>query len=368
MTIEFIDLQRENGAVFADDVPAEAAALLSGVPAAAPLALHFCDSCEEYKAANESAVLIDLSDRTQIEITGDDRLSFLHNFCTNDINKLQPGEGCEAFITNAKARVLGHVFVFAGPTSLWLDSVPGQSGTLIDHLSRYVITEDVEIQDQTNDWSTVFVTGPTAIESLAHCSIAADGLKPGDNRLIEGSFGLGRVDWLGQPGFVLGLPRNQLCEIWSRLTSSGIRPCGSAAFHTLRIEAAFPWYGTDVSDGNLPQEVARNKLAVSFTKGCYLGQEPIARIDAIGHVNRELCRLQLSDGPLPAAGSRVLNAADENEIGSITSSARLTGQTAPVALAYLRTAHCDPGTAVVVQTEGAEPVPAVVSQLPFPRS
>lgn len=347
---------QQSGAVIDDAQRAES---ISGVPASAPAAVHFGDPVAEYTAAGNAAVLFDLADRTQLEITGGDRAAFLHNFCTNDINKLQPGQGCEAFITNVKGRVLGHVFVFAGPDSLWLDTVPGQEETLRAHLERYVITEDVTLTVQTSDWPCLFISGPAAQERLQSCGIPAGELSLGDHRLVEESFGVGRVDWLGQPGFELGLHKSQVAAIWQRLVDGGIRPAGAAAFHTRRIAAAFPWYGSDVSEENLPQESGRSAQAVSFTKGCYLGQEPIARLDAMGHVNKELCVLRIDAGPLPAAGSAIRVAGDDADIGKVTSAARCAADAPAVALGYLRSAHTKPGTEVVVDAAGNQ-LPACV--------
>jgi len=356
---EFVSAQRDRGARFISDLPEQAARRLSGSPEWAPLALDFGDSAAEYAAAKQTAAVFDLSDRTQIEVTGSDRVEFLHNFCTNDIKKLSPGEGCEAFVTSVKGRVLGHVFVFAGPQSLWIDSVPGQQENLLAHLERYIITDDVVLAARTDEWPTLFVSGPSSEELLSQCGIPAADMGLGDNRLVEESFGVARVDWLDQPGFVLGLPKDRMREVWNRVTEAGIRPAGAAAFHTLRIEAAFPWYGIDVTDGNLPQEVARTERAISFTKGCYLGQEPIARLDAMGHVNRELRGLRLATGPMPSPDSAIRNVDDGAEIGSVTSAARISDDAPPVALGYLRSQYVQHGTNVTVDVDGI-PISATV--------
>lgn len=353
---DLLSIQQNAGAVVDDDLRA---ALISGIGPVAPTAIHFGDSVAEYAAAGEAAVVFDLSDRTQIEITGEDRATFLHNFCTNDIKKLQPGQGCEAFITNVKGRVLGHVFVFAGPTSLWLDTVPGQEDALVNHLDRYVITEDVQIARQTADWPCLFVTGPRAAELLQGCDIPAADITVGDNRLVEEAFGVSRVDWFTRPGFELGVHKSQVAGLWQRLVDGGISPAGAAAFHALRIEAGSPWYGSDITDENLPQEVGRTERAVSFTKGCYLGQEPIARLDAMGHVNKELSVLKIAGGSMPPAGSVIRPAGDDRDIGKITSAARLTPDAPAVALAYLRTAQTKPGTELTIDIAGTA-VPAQV--------
>jgi folate-binding protein YgfZ len=139
------------------------------------------------------------------------------------------------------------------------------------------------------------------------------------------------------------------------------RPAGSLAFHALRIEAGMPLYGIDISEDNLAQEVGRTKQAISFTKGCYLGQEPIARIDALGHVNRELCGLKLSTGSAPPPGRAVNSEDGSKEIGSITSSVLSPLDNTPFALAYLKSQYLTPGTRVSIPIDDAS-IPATVFQ------
>src|SRR5437660_1325413 len=107
---------------------------------------------EQYRALTCGAGLVDFSDRTQVELSGDDRVSFLHNFCTNDIRKLPAGAGCEAFITTVQGKILAHVVVFSGPDSLVLETVPGQAEQIVQHLDRYLIREKVTLRDRSEEW------------------------------------------------------------------------------------------------------------------------------------------------------------------------------------------------------------------------
>ncbi len=307
--------------------------------------LNVSDSSAEYQAATQSVALFDLTGRTQIEITGNDRRTFLHNFCTNDVKSLASGSSCEAFITNIKGRVLGHVFVFASETSLWLDTVAGQDEALIAHLDRYIITEDVQLVSRTDELAVWMVSGPgsAGVRSVVDCD--ADGLQ------------VRPADWLGQPGFQCVVGRGRAADVSGRLTEAGVLRASEATFEALRIEALLPVYGRDVSEDNLAQEVARTQQAISFNKGCYLGQEPIARIDAMGHVNRELCGLKLASVPVPVVGSAVL--AGASEVGQVTSSVLSPGSGLPVVLGYLRAGSTGAGTELRVQADG-EDVAAVV--------
>lgn len=306
------------------------------------------------------AWFFEIEGRVQIEVTGRDRVKFLHSFCTNDIKKLQPGQGCEAFVTNVNGKVLGHIFVFAERESLWIESGPGSAAALLPHFDKYVITEDVRFTDRSAEFAELLLGDPQSTELLERLGLSVAAL-PIYGHLSHGSDTLPlrsvrRVDWFGSPTWLLSMPVAQRDEVQRTLTQSGARQADGGEAHALRIAAGFPIYGIDITEDNLAQEVGRTSLAISFTKGCYLGQEPIARIDAMGHVNRQLCRLELSSGPLPEAGTPILDkpAPDGKPIGAITSSSwKSHGDDKPLVLAYLRSGFAKAGTAVFVDGHAA---------------
>lgn len=345
-----LELQRAAGGVFGADARD------------IPRVSHFGNPGAEYHAARGQAALFDLSGRAQVEMTGGDRQKLLNNFCTNAVIDLQPGQGCEAFLLNVKGRILGHAFIFAGPDALWLDTVAGQAEPLIAHLDRYVITEDVQFHDRTDEYGQLFLSGPQAADALVQEDARTGTLEPYGHLATQvdgASVSVRRLDWLGSPGFQVIAPREPLSRVWQWARHGGIPPAGAAAWHALRIEAGFPLYGVDMSDENLAQEAARTEQAISFRKGCYLGQEPVARIDALGHVNRELRRLRLEGNTVPAAGAVVVGGDDRKEMGRVTSAALSYADGHPVALAYLRSGSTAAGTRVAVQVEGRD-VPATV--------
>jgi len=326
-----------------------------------PAILHFGDPEREYQATKSEAVLFDVSDRAQIEMTGKDARKFLNNFCTNDINRLGTEEGCEAFVTNVKGRILAHIFVFVTDGSVWIETNRHVEDALLAHFDRYLITEDVQLHSRTDQFGELFVTGPDSAEKLSSLNIQSNTLGLLEHTITHrGDYSLviRRVDLLGQPGCLLSVDRTRLLDLWQELTASGIRPGGAEAFHAHRIESGFPLYGLDLTDDNLAQEAARTQRAISYTKGCYLGQEPIARIDALGHVNRELRILRLNSTPAPEAGA-VIRAENGQEIGAITSSAMVPGADRSVALGYVRSSHAKPETAVIVRADDRE-IPARV--------
>lgn len=300
------------------------------------------------QAQSSAVTVFDVSDRTQIEITGADRAKFLHGFCTNDIMSLNPGQGCEAFLTNIKGRVLGHVFVYATPQSLWLDTIPGQEAAIIAHLDRYLIREDVELNGRSGDRGELFVAGSQAApllmleDSLSPCGCVS-------REAFEQALDIRRADMLIESGYLLSVPMSALEMTRHSLLAIGCRSGTTDEFESRRIEAGFPWFGRDFSDEHLAQEVARTSRCISFTKGCYLGQEPIARLDAMGHTNRELRRMTFDPGAVPAPQSAVLAADSDSPVGVVTSVAPRPGDDGRIhALGFLKTAHSRPETTIRV--------------------
>jgi folate-binding protein YgfZ len=319
----------------------------------------FGNSHAEYTWIQTEAVVCDRSDLVWIEVTGRDRAKFLHNFCTQDVRVLVPGQGVEAFVTTVQGKVLAHVHLFAGNDSLWVVTVDSTRERLLSHLDKYRISEDVEFHDASQELTTLFVTGPDADDRLAGLGVAAaslgdhnhfwsDAMRPSDDGSPAGARAhVARLDLLGQAGYLLAIETAHVAAYAERLIASGLHPIGEAAFEAARIEACFPWYGRDITDVNLAQEVHRTRKAISFTKGCYLGQEPIARIDAMGHVNQVLRGVRLKQGPQPEPGAAIFAGGDK-PVGRITSATISFADDLPVALAYVRRGNERAGLDVVV--------------------
>lgn len=338
---------------------------------------------DAYRAATTSAALFDLSDWTTISISGPDRASYLHNFCTNEIKKLSAGEGCEAFVATIKGRILGHVLVFVEAESLTLLAVPGANDVLMPHLTKYLIGVEAEVMDRAAETGVLCVAGPKALETVGNAFSQPadfDGCVTPNEKWVEAAGELGlagqpgigplqaerlqqrvganvrvgqRKDWLigrteffAVPGFVVIGPRAGLDRVAETLKQNGAVAAGPQVFEALRIEAGFPWAGRDVSEENIAQEAGRTEQAISFTKGCYLGQEPIARLDAMGHTNRELRTILLESPEVPEAGTPVLHGGIQ--VGVITSAALSPARNQAVALAVLKIAAAKSGTPVAV--------------------
>lgn len=294
------------------------------------------DAATPIEAAIHGAVVIDLPGRTQLELTGQDRASFLHNFCTNHIKGLAVGQGCEAFITNIKGRILGHVLVFAGPERLLVETVPGQGAALLAHLDKYIITEDVQLADKSGEWGQLYLSGAQA-EAVLQSALSLSALPSGPNpaQITVGDGVLRKFSFGSAPGWSLVGPPAWIAQYRSSLVTSGAVAGTEELFEQLRIEAGFPHYGVDLSEANLAQEANRTARAISFQKGCYLGQEPIARIDALGHVNRALCSVITTHASSIPAEAEVFAVAGATEpAGQLTSAAiwPITGQALGIGL------------------------------------
>jgi folate-binding protein YgfZ len=319
---------------------------------------------DAYQHARNDAALFDQPGRGQVTVAGKDAVAFLQNLCTNDVKNLPVGQCCEAFLTTAKARVVAHLFatrlLFQGDGNcLWLDTVPGLGEKVLRHLDHYLVSEAVELADRGGEVAQMYVCGPAAPEVLdrfrAAADRAADAFRGGPGGFVC------RRDHLGLPGYAVFWPHATAAEARRLLTGAGATPADPEAYEVLRIEAGFPEFGKDIDENRLVMEVGRTAQAISYTKGCYLGQEPIVMARDRGHVNRTLLGLKLLEGGPAPAGARVLR--DGEEVGQVTSSVRSPRVGAAVALAYLRRGSQEPGTGVEVEADGRRP--AEVAALPF---
>ena len=352
-----LERQQELGGVLVDSTAAAPRACRFCRPGV----LHFGDAHAEYLAATTGAAVFDVSDRRQIELTGKDGRSFLHSFCTNDIKRLKSGRGCEALVTSVKGRILAYAFVFAADTTMWIEAGPSDDASLIAHFERYLINEDVQLLASTAQYGELLLSGPGSSELLARLCPNAHALEALEHVMSAHAgrrLAIRRVDLLGTCGYLLSIDRTMLVDLWNDVLSAGARPGGAEAFHAVRIEAGFPIYGLDLSADNLAQEAARTERTISFTKGCYLGQEPIARINSLGHINRQLCRVRIAADVVPDPGAAIVTA-DGEQVGVVTSAARIPGAPQSVALACLRISHSRPDTRVSLLVD-ARQIPAQV--------
>jgi len=304
---------------------------------------------DDYKALREAGAWLDLPGRGKIVVRGEDRARLLHALTTNQIADLQPGGGCYAFFLNAQGRILGDVHVFCMPDHFLLDTEPETRQKLYAHLERFIIADDVTLEDVTDQTATLALDGPNAARILTGAGAPAP--EAPYSHLPWGTVSVARVSCTGGGGFLLFVPAAEKDKLVRRLESAGARASGLGAARTVRLENGRPRYGEDFSEANLPHET-QLLHGLHFNKGCYLGQEIVERVRSRGHVNRLLVRLGIDGSEPPASGAKVL--ADGKEIGEITSAALSPALGKVVALAYLRAEYAGGGNTLSVEGTRAE--------------
>jgi folate-binding protein YgfZ len=326
----------------------------------------FGDPNAEYEQACAGAALFDRSHQGQVDAVGKEAAAFLHNLCTNDIKQLAVGAGCEALLPTHQAKVVGYVLIdHVEPDRFVLDAGPGDGSRVLKHLDRHLISEQVELSERTSELVQIHVAGPRAAALVGQVLGSVVELPPLRHRIVSLADALGRIrrhDPLGLPGLDLLVPCEQGGRLWQELTAAGARPAGSETYETLRIEAGTPVWGKDIDETNLPQEVGRGAQTISFTKGCYIGQETVARIRTYGHVNRTLVGLKAAATASISRGTPLLR--DGQEVGRVTSATFSPRLGAAIGLGYVRRGSEAPGTVLVTDTvDGPRPVEVVA--LPF---
>jgi glycine cleavage system T protein len=333
------------------------------------LPVQFGDAAAEYKAVREAAGLMDLSHRALLQFTGDDRVTFLQGMLSNDLRALKTFSGQYAAILNQQGKVLADVRVLCAMNSLYLDFWEPLKEKILAHLNRYLVADEVEIADRSEAYATLSVQGPRSealVKGLAgqtdlpnetahHAMFDADGA----------AICVARASYTGETGFDLIIAKADLLKIAQRLTeigrNFGATWVGQEALETLRVESGLPIYGTDFTEDNLLLETGLEQH-VSFTKGCYLGQEIVERVRSRGHVNRRLCGL-LIEGAVPARHGDAIRAG-EKQIGAVTSSVYSPRFGRAVALGYVHRDHWEEGTALAINRDGAL-LSARITTLPF---
>lgn len=331
---------------------------------------HFGNPAAEYRALREAAGVLDRATAGLLRLTGADRVRFLNGMITNDVKALTPGAGLYGALCSPQGKVLGDLRVFALEEALLLLCEASCRARVAQTLDRFIIADDAKVTDASGAIAVLGCYGPRAGQALARAAgTPPPELAPhhhAEVRLGEALVRAVATPFLGVPGFDLLLPVEAAAAVAGRLLeavqAAGGRAAGHAAFETVRVEAGTPWYGLDFDENNLPQEAGLETTAISFTKGCYIGQETVARIHFRGHVNRRLTGLALRGKILPARGSRVLRG--EAEVGRITSAVRSPARGTPVALAMVRQEAREPGTSLTVEAAGTH-LAAEVIPLPL---
>ena len=329
---------------------------------------------QAYRAVQERCGIIDWPAWGVIHVGGVDRAGFLHNLLSNDIAALQPGGGCEAALLTASGKLVASLIVLADSDALWLLVDRARLTTVVSTLERYRITEDVALTDVSADWTVLALQGPQSpalLKNVLRCTRALS--KPLAHCLVihpptrDGTTQRDVVRCLAypltcHPGVLLTVPPRLAEGLRGLLRQHGAVSVGSETLNVLRLEAGMPWYGLDMDEANLLPETGLEERLVSYTKGCYVGQEVIARLHTYGSVSQHLMGLVFDGTIVPERGDHILK--DGQPGGDITSACFSPALKGPIALGYVKRPYYEAGIATIVMRE-RRAIPSTVIKLPF---
>jgi len=324
----------------------------------------------EYAAIRRGAALMDLPQRGTLRLTGSERCDFLQRMMTNDLSSLQPGRSVSTFWLNRQGRIEADLTLVELGEQMLASLSVHQAVSVVNSIDAYVFTEDIEIQNASDEFHHLAVHGPLALDVLQRGSDLNDQLESGrcaQLNIADVSVVAMREDTTGEPGVTLITPYEQAGLVWDALLATDetlgegrrrIRPIGWYAFNIARIEAGTPMLNIDFGTNNLPHETGLLRERVNFNKGCFLGQEVVARMENLGRPKQTLIGFKAAGDLLPESGAQVFEKSEGEtamgrQIGMVTSSTlspMLGG--APIGFAMLKTKYAEQGTTVVMNAEG----------------
>ena len=334
---------------------------------------NYGDPVAEHRVCRESAAVMDLSFRSRVCLMGADRVRLLHGQVTNDVVKLKTGEGCYAAFVSNKGKIEADVNIYALASELLLDLEPGLTPMLTQRLEHYIVADDVQIVDVAPHYGLLSVQGPQAAVVMAQLGLEVALPSAPLTFAHQADPTLGDLYFVahartGFTGFDCFIPTDALGMVFDKLVLAakqvGGRAAGFEALELARFEAGIPRFGVDMDGTNLPPETGQDGRAISYSKGCYIGQEVIARIRTYGQVAKALRGLRLSDemGILPVKGDRLFR--DGKDVGFVTSANRSPAFGGVLAMGYVRREANAVGTELTVRTAIAESRARVI-ELPF---
>lgn len=335
-----------------------------------PVVLTYSSLAAEYDALRTRAIVIDRSHRSRMRFTGDRAGETLTGLVTNDIAGLEVGHGNYAAALTPKGKIVADLRIFRDDEGFLVDTSPRAADGWAGIVKKYVNPRVTPYRDESATVRDVGFFGPNArhiVAEITGASGAALGLLPPYGHatvVMDGARVLvARVPDIGVEGFELFMTADSFEMVWRLAVDSGAEPAGLAAWEVARVEAGRPEWGLDIDDSTIPQEANLDELhAISYTKGCYTGQEVVARVHFRGHVNRHLRGLRAAGADPPVTGGQLVDESGKlvGDVRSGVSSPRLGG----IALGMIRR-EVEPGAALSVRSEAGESR-ADVSALPFP--
>jgi folate-binding protein YgfZ len=334
---------------------------------------QYGDWLAEHAALRKSAAVIDLSLRSRLVLTGADRLRLLNGQVTNNVKDLPPGEGCYAALVTNKGRMQSDLYIHILPEEILLDFEPGLAGAIAERFNKYIIADDVQVVDAAPHYGLLTAQGPEAWTVVERLGL---GFTMPTNEFQSRSVKdetLGEIYCVnhrrtGTNGFDLFAPAHSLPAVADKLIAAakeiGGRAAGWQALETARIEAGIPRFGAEMDETNLAPEAGIEARAISYTKGCYIGQEIIARIRTYGQVAKALRGLRFEGGPLPTRDAKLFFG--DKEVGRVCSAIHSPALNANIGLGYVRRERNQIGTELKVQRPAGE-TSAVIVETPFVR-
>lgn len=318
----------------------------------------FTTFLDEYRAAREAVAIFDTNWHTIVELTGPDRVRYLNAIVSNDVKSLGEGRGTLALLLNPQGHILAELEIYALQEKLLVLSHASLRERTIATLDKFIIMDDVTLRDVTEQFGSFAIEGPRAGTVIAEaCGLSLEGFS--EHAIAEAQIDgvachLIRHSHFGLPGAEIVAAREHLGLLWKNLRAGVHTQHGAAigmrALNSLRLEAGIPWFPDDFNDTVIPHEAALEATHISFTKGCYTGQEIVERVRSRGQVNRRRVRLKFSTAEPPAPLTRLYaknaedNSAESKELGIVTSSALSPAANAAIGMAYVRREHNAPGT------------------------
>lgn len=358
MSSPLADRHRAAGARFAGDGPDAELLTFGDVPA-------------EYAAGAEGCLLLDATGRGLVRVSGAERAEFLHRLTANAVRGLESGQGSRNLLLTAKGKIVQDFDLRVADEEIWLSTAPGQGEALSTALDMYLFAEDVVLEDTSAQHAPLEVTGPQATDVLSR---ALGSAPPGEaHHSAEMQCGgqavlVTPLPVAGAAGYRLDAGPDGVAALWDALVAAGATPGGRVALDCLRVEAGAPEFGVDIDENIYPQE-ARAESAFHLEKGCYIGQEVVAKIDTYGGLNKRLVVVALNhDDPLPR-GAELMVPDDEKglrNVGVVTSWAYSFVRDTGVALAYVKRRNQGVGTRFTVRAPGEGPLLGQAEVVPMP--
>ena len=318
------------------------------------------DVAGEYELLREGAAVVDRSVGGAVRVEGPDARSFLDSLVSQDLTTLADGQGVHSLLLQPTGKLTADFRLLQiGAEEFWLDTDVGVGDLLADGLNRFKIRVKAEVVDVSSEFGHISIKGPHAVARVGETL----GVHVPDQTHAHVAWQRARIvrsDWAGRPGVDVVGPRDAVEAAWDTLTAAGMKRAGLSALEVVRVEAGVPRQGHELDSTTIAQEAFLERDAVSFTKGCFLGQELVCRIDTRGHVNRLLRGLVVDGDRVPVVGAAV--ATDERTVGRVTTAAR-SPRLGVIALSYVRREIVFPAAVTVADND--EVLSAEVRELPL---